>query len=50
MLQNTYPCRYTLDGAIPVTLIKYKKEHKFFNQSFEFKELDSEISALLEKS
>ncbi|WP_397300884.1 TlpA disulfide reductase family protein [Nonlabens ulvanivorans] len=37
------------DGAIPVTLIKYKKEHKFYNQSFEFKELDFEVAALLEK-
>jgi len=37
------------DGAIPVTLIKYKNENKFFNQEFDYEELEFEVSTLLNK-
>lgn len=37
------------DGAIPVTLIKYKNDHKFFNKTFDYKELKTEVMALLDK-
>ncbi|MGJ8683974.1 MAG: TlpA disulfide reductase family protein [Nonlabens sp.] len=37
------------DGAIPVTLFKYKNESKFFNKEFDFNELEQEVETLLKK-
>jgi thiol-disulfide isomerase/thioredoxin len=35
------------DGAIPVTLIKYKDKKRFYNQTFTYDELEKEIKNLL---
>lgn len=35
------------DGAIPVTLIKYKDNKRFYNQTFTYDELEKEIKKLL---
>lgn len=37
------------DGAIPVTLLKYKNQKKFFNQEFQYKELETEVLSLMNK-
>lgn len=37
------------DGAIPVTLIKHKTVSKFFNQEFQYPELEYEVELLLKK-
>jgi thiol-disulfide isomerase/thioredoxin len=35
------------DGAIPVTLIKYKGKKRFYNRTFTYAELEQEIKTLL---
>ncbi len=35
------------DGAIPVTLIKFKGKQRFYNQTFTYNELEKEIKDLL---
>lgn len=35
------------DGAIPVTLIKYKGDKRFYNRTFTYEELEKEINTLL---
>lgn len=55
LLNHAYAAEYIpmvdqhWDGAIPVTLLKYKDQNKFFNQEFQYKELEIEVLSLLKK-